>query len=70
MRGRQPPPRQPSGPTIEQMVARLAGQTGLFMLEYQHDDGCPTLRSQRWEDCTCDQVDHQLLRYQPKADAV
>jgi hypothetical protein len=65
MRGRTPPPRQ-AAPTVEQMAARLAGQTGLFMLEYRHDDGCPTIDTQRWEDCTCDQVDHQLLRYQPE----
>ncbi len=68
MKGRTPPPHQ-AAPTVEQLYARLAGQTGLFMLEFQHDDHCPTITSQRWEDCTCEQVDHQLLRYQPEAGA-
>lgn len=49
------------------MAAAIAGQSGLFILNYQHDDGCPTIRSQRMKDCTCRQVDHQLLRYDEKA---
>lgn len=68
---RQPPPkRRQSGPTVEQMAAAIAGQSGLFILEFSHEDNCKTITSQRWEDCTCgDQVDHQLKRYQPKAGA-
>lgn len=69
MRGRTVPPRQ-QAPTVAQMAARIAGQPGLFMLEYRHEDTCPTITSQRTEDCTCgDMVDHRLLRYQPEAGA-
>jgi hypothetical protein len=45
------------------MAQALHGQVGLFMLRYEHDDGCPTLVSQRWDDCTCQTVDHRLLRF-------
>lgn len=59
-RGRTVPPKNP---TIEQMLAQLQ-QPGLYILEYKHNDGCPTIRTQRWHDCTCnDDVDHYLVRY-------
>jgi len=69
MKGRAvpPPPRQRSAPTVEEMAAAIAGQAGLFILEFRHEDDCRCITSQRWEDCTCDQVDHSLLRYQPEA---
>ncbi len=62
MRGRRTPPKNPS---IEEM-ARALKTPGVYILEYQHDDGCPTPRTQRMADCTCSQVDHRLLRYSDK----
>jgi hypothetical protein len=59
-RGRYVPPRNP---TVEQMAAQM-NQPGLYILEFKHNDGCPTIRSQRWQDCTCgDDVDHELVPF-------
>jgi hypothetical protein len=67
-RGRRVPPPPfvqvgTTNPPIEEMARSLRGQVGLFMLRYEHDDGCPTPSSQRWDDCTCQEVDHRLLRF-------
>jgi hypothetical protein len=60
-KGRAAPPKNP---TIEEMIAKM-NQPGLYILEYKHNDGCKTILTQRWEDCTCaaDDVDHYLLSY-------
>jgi hypothetical protein len=59
-RGRTVPPKNP---TIEAMIAEM-NQPGLYILRFEHNDGCPTIRSQRWDDCTCgDDVDHRLVHY-------
>jgi hypothetical protein len=34
---------------------------GLYVLNIQHDDGCPTIRSQRQSDCTCSEVLERLV---------
>lgn len=35
---------------------------GIFILSYQHEDNCKTIKSQRMEDCTCgDKLD--LVHY-------
>jgi hypothetical protein len=64
MKGRTPPPKR--GPALEDILAALVGQSGVFMLEYRHDDGCPTIASQDMNDCTCQVVEHDLLRYRPE----
>lgn len=63
---RVPPPFTQVGhanPTPAETAQALRGQAGLFMMRYEHDDGCLTLRSQNLKDCRCAQVDHRLLRY-------
>ncbi len=70
MKGRKvPPPFIPitgTNPTLEEMIQH-ATQPGLVMLRFEHNTGCRTIRSQRWEDCSCgDDVDHRLLRYAPE----
>ncbi len=35
---------------------------GVYVLEIRHDDGCPTLRTQRGGDCTCKEVDQVIKR--------
>ena len=30
---------------------------GVTVVQYQHDDGCPTLASQNIEECTCSEID-------------
>ena len=34
--------------------AELFTRPGAYVLEYQHDDGCPARRSQYADDCRCD----------------
>lgn len=34
---------------------------GVHILEIRHDDGCPTLKSRRMDDCTCRTVE-QVVR--------
>jgi hypothetical protein len=34
---------------------------GLYVLNIQHDDGCPTIRTQRSDDCTCAEVIERLV---------
>jgi hypothetical protein len=34
---------------------------GFYVLNVQHDDGCPTIRSQRQSDCTCSEVEQRLV---------
>ncbi len=34
---------------------------GVYVLNIQHDDGCPTIRTQRNADCTCACVDKRLV---------
>jgi hypothetical protein len=61
-----PPPFKPitpANPTLEEMLAAITGRSGLFMVSYEHDRGCPTVKTQRMEHCTCKQVDHRLLAY-------
>ena len=33
---------------------------GVYVLNVQHDDGCPTIRTQRASECTCKQVEQTL----------
>lgn len=56
----------PTNPSVDEMVTAQGGQSGLFMLRFEHDRSCKTIRSQRWEDCTCRDVDHRLLRFVPE----
>lgn len=49
-KARRPQPRRIS---IDQLAALLSNSAGLLLLEYRHEDGCPTIRSQRSDDCTC-----------------
>jgi hypothetical protein len=71
-KGRRVPPFVPItrvNPPIEEM-AQVVTRPGLYMLSFEHNDGCPTIISQRWDDCTCgDDVDHRLLRYAPEQEA-
>ncbi len=52
------------GPTNPSQAAILQAikEPGLVIFRFEHDDGCKTIVSQRWEDCTCQDVDHRLLR--------
>jgi hypothetical protein len=34
---------------------------GLYVLNIQHDDGCPTIRTQRESECTCSEVLERLV---------
>lgn len=36
-------------------------KTGVYVLNIQHDDSCPTLRTQRQFDCTCSEVGQRLV---------
>ena len=54
----------PKNPTTEQMAALLAGQSGLFMINVQHDDWCPVPTTKREEQCICN-PDHRLLKFDP-----
>lgn len=36
---------------------------GLYIMEVEHDNGCPALRTQRMGDCTCQSVNQRLHRY-------
>jgi hypothetical protein len=56
-------PVTPVNPSVADMLAQIQDQAGLFVLEYQHDDACKTIDTQRWADCTCTAVDHQLLGF-------
>ena len=65
MKGRRTPPRTPPlvNLDIEALKQALAGsEQGLFLLDIRHDDNCPTIRSQRAEDCTCMVVEHVIRR--------
>lgn len=31
-------------------------KSGVYVLRVQHDDTCPTIRTQRTSDCTCSEV--------------
>lgn len=67
-RGRRvPPPFAQIGrvnPTVEEMAQATGGQTGLFMLRFEHNPNCATILTQDWRDCSCgDDVDHRLLRF-------
>ncbi len=42
---------------------------GVYVLNIQHDDGCPTIRTQRASECTCKQVDQVLKRLQDQEGA-
>lgn len=43
-------------------VARVVGnKKGLFVLRVEHDDTCPTLRTNRGEDCNCS-PDYKLVQ--------
>jgi len=35
-------------------------KSGVYVLNIQHNDGCPTLRTQRMGDCTCSTVNSAL----------
>lgn len=37
----------------QQELQRLALKPGVHMVEYQHDDTCPTLKTGRGFDCNC-----------------
>jgi hypothetical protein len=52
-----------TNPSVDELAQPLHGQAGLFLLRYEHDDGCETLSSQRMDDCMCAAVDHRLLRF-------
>ena len=39
---------------------------GVYILNIRHDDGCPTIRTQRMSDCTCKTVDQEITRLVPK----
>jgi hypothetical protein len=34
---------------------------GVYILNIQHDDGCPTIRTQRVTDCTCSEVMERVV---------
>lgn len=34
---------------------------GVYVLSIEHDDGCPTIRTQRKSDCTCSEVIERLV---------
>ncbi len=34
---------------------------GVYVLNIQHDDGCPTIRTQRESECTCAEVIERIL---------
>lgn len=51
-------------PTPEEVTNVLLGQPALYIMHYRHNDNCRTIRTQRWEDCSCGgNVDHQLVRF-------
>ncbi len=71
MKGRRTPPREPlppfaqvggANPDLDTMLAALAGQSGLFVLNVAHDSWCKTLKTGRGQDCNCD-PDHRLLKF-------
>ncbi len=51
-------------PSTEELTRALAGKSGLFVLEYKHDDSCPTIKTQSFSNCTCE-PDLQLMQYDP-----
>ncbi len=55
----------PKNPSIELMTAVLTRSAGVFLVEVRHDDGCPTITSQREEQCICNDTEHVLLKFDP-----
>ena len=53
-RGRPVPPRAPLDPG------------GLYILEIQHDDLCPTLSTGDFDLCTCEEVIEKITRWQDR----
>jgi hypothetical protein len=39
---------------------------GVYILNVRHDDDCPTLRTQRMDDCTCTNVEQVLLQVEDR----
>ena len=61
MRGRTLPPPSAQQQRVKAILDYLQGQPGCFVLEVQHDDGCPTIASQDERQCTCKAVEQQLI---------
>ena len=38
---------------IFEKLQAMRKNPGVYVMEFYHDDGCPTLVTQRGEDCTC-----------------
>lgn len=65
MKGRNVPPKPPTI-TPDEAATLLLERPGLYIAKHLHNDGCPTIRSQRVEQCTCaDEVVIELVRWQP-----
>jgi hypothetical protein len=48
--------------TLKEMLSS-EGRGKVAILEVRHDDGCPTIKTQRDSDCTCERVDYNLVQY-------
>lgn len=61
MKGRTPPPPSAQQARVQALIDHLIGQPGCYVLEIRHDDGCPTIVSQDERQCTCKEVEQQII---------
>lgn len=51
--------------TVEELLERLGSEMkpgGVYLNTVSHNDGCPTIESQKMEDCTCEgDVDQEVI---------
>lgn len=48
--------RKPRKPRKHPSAPHASIKSGVYVLNIQHDDGCPTIRTQRMGDCSCPTV--------------
>ncbi len=51
--------RRPHGRPVPPVTEIKPG--GFYVVNVQHDDGCPTIHTQRESDCTCSEVLERLV---------